>query len=502
MSDLLPRTPRRPLMWPDSVLDLQDAMADELAEPLYIVGGAVRDAFLGHPVKDLDLTTRGSAIEIGRQIANRLNGDFYILDSERGVARVLIDSAQGKLVIDIARFRGHDLSEDLHERDFTINAMAVELQSDLTQLIDPLNGEADLTRRAIRRCSPHAISDDPIRALRAVRQSVQFSARMEPETMKDVRAAGQHLLETSAERIRDELVKLLILEKPVAALRIADALGLLVHVVPEIAPLHGLKQSHANGLDAWGHTLSVIEKLRGLLTTISPARTEFSAAVFDYGMVVMALDRYRPQLQAHIASYWAGDRPHEWLLMLAALMHDSGKAQTAMLEEGRWRFHGHDAISAEMAAARANALRLSNDEKQRLVAIVQSHMHRVFWDDLSDLAIHRFWRGLGAAGVDVALLVMADYLGAWGVEVNQDVWIRLVERIRRLLDAYYVEYDRLVAPTPLVDGKLLMESLKLQPGIMIGKLLDAIREAQVLGEIHVAEDAMQFARDYLKNHLT
>ncbi len=499
MSDLTPRLPRRPLMWPDSLLDIQDALVDDLDAPLYIVGGAVRDAYLGHPVKDLDLTTPGSAIAIGRQIANRMNGDLYVLDSERDVVRVLIESAQGKLVIDIARFRGNDLLEDLRYRDFTINAMAVDLQSDLTHLIDPLDGETDLIHRAIRRCSPHAISDDPVRALRAVRQSVQFKARMEPETIKDVRAAGQHLTQTSAERLRDELVKILTLEKPVAALRIADALGLLVAVVPEIAPLHGLKQSHPNGLDVWGHTLAVIEKLRGLLATISPSRTEFSAAVFDYGMVVMALDRYRQQLQAHIASQWASDRPHEWLLMLAALMHDSGKAQTATLEDGRWRFHGYEALGAELAALRANALRLSNDEKQRLVALVQSHMHRVFWDELSDLAIHRFWRGLGAAGVDVCLLVMADYLGAWGVEVSQDEWIRLVERIRRLLDAYYVDYDRLVAPPMLVDGKMLMESLELQPGMIIGKLLDLIREAQVLGEIKVVEDALQFARDYLKN---
>src|SRR5690606_18615762 len=185
-----------------NILDIQDKLLElNLNVSLYIIGGAVRDAFLHFPVKDIDLATPTDSIKTARKIANAFNGDMFVMDMERGIARVLIDTDECKLTLDISAFRGDDLLEDIVGRDFTINAMAVDMLGDLQLLIDPLNGETDAMQKVIRRCSPVSIADDPIRALRAVRQSTHLKFRIEPETLKDIHLYGAKLLETSPERV-------------------------------------------------------------------------------------------------------------------------------------------------------------------------------------------------------------------------------------------------------------------------------------------------------------
>lgn len=497
MFDLTPRQPHRPLIWPDILLDVQDLLHD-WSEDIYVVGGAVRDAMLHRPLHDIDLAVPVNAAALARKIANHFNGDFFILDSERDVGRALIDSPEGKLVFDVARFRGTTLLDDLVDRDFTINAMATDLKGDLNLLIDPLNGEADIHSKQLRRCASDALTDDPIRALRAVRQSVQLGMRIEPDTLSDLRSVVPSLKSVSPERVRDEVVKILALPKPVSALRIADSVRLLGEVLPEIVPLHGLQQSAPHVFDGWNHTLLVIEYLTGILSTISYTRTDNTAASFAYGMMAVQLDRYRQQLNTHLDTLWPNERPHRGLLMLAALLHDVGKPATRSLDEdGRIRFLRHESIGAELADRRAVDLRLSNTERQRLVTIVQNHMRPLLLDDLTPRAIHRFWRQLGDAGVDVCLLALADFLGTYGPEIEQDAWLIFIERIRLLLEAYYDKRQKLVEPPTLIDGLQLMRVLKLKSGPIVGELLNLIREGQVAGEIHSVEDALRLAREQL-----
>ena len=166
MGDVAPHVPNRPLFWPDFVAILADALRD-VDIPIYIVGGAVRDSYLHRPVKDIDLATPGDSIALSRRIAHILDCDIFVMDDSRGVARLLIDKSDGHLILDVARFRSHDLFSDLADRDFTINAMAVDLHGNLNLIIDPLNGAQDAEKKLIRRCSPSAIAADPIRAFRA-----------------------------------------------------------------------------------------------------------------------------------------------------------------------------------------------------------------------------------------------------------------------------------------------------------------------------------------------
>lgn len=167
--------------WPPIVTALS-ALADHFPAPVYLVGGVVRDALLNRASHDLDLATGADALAIARLIADRLHGAYFVLDLERNVGRAIVNFDSVKYAIDVAQFRHDtqttgDLASDLRARDFTINALAVQLGGDQRAVYDVMGGLADLSLRRLRRCSLSSISDDPVRALRAVRQSAAFKFR-------------------------------------------------------------------------------------------------------------------------------------------------------------------------------------------------------------------------------------------------------------------------------------------------------------------------------------
>ncbi|MBC8099450.1 MAG: CCA tRNA nucleotidyltransferase [Armatimonadetes bacterium] len=474
MTDLTPREPKRPLFWSDAILDLQDRLLDDPVT-IYAVGGAVRDAYLHRPIKDLDLATPDGAISLARRIARALDADIFVLDAERDVARVLWETPDGKLVIDVARFRQPTLLEDLQDRDFTLNALAVDFKGDLALLIDPLDGETDLLAKRIRRCAPLAIAKDPIRALRAVRQSAQLKFRVDAETLTEMRTYGVRLSETSPERVRDELFKVLELPKPGGALRVAAHLGLLAVIMPTLMTRFATNDSEHD----WEAALLLLDKLYAMLATISVTRTDNTAANFELGVMVVQVDRHRAKLNEQLALQWANDRSHRALLILAGLLTIAAPGDAALAE------------------AQADGLRLSNAEKQRLAQIVQHSDHPSLTAAYSPLSAHRFWYTLEEVGVDVLLLTLARYLSHHHLYLVQRAWLTQIEHTGALLNAYYDQHAALVSPPPLLDGNQLQEALAIKPGPVIGKLLTHLREAQVEGRIHTAEEALAAAQAYL-----
>ncbi|MEO8610309.1 MAG: HD domain-containing protein [Chloroflexota bacterium] len=497
MSELSPRQPQRPLFWPDIIFQLKEFLA-ETKDEIYIVGGAVRDALLHRPLKDIDLATSGDGLKLARRIANHFDGDFFALDSERDVGRALVDTPDGRLMFDVARFRGEGLLNDLRDRDFTLNAMAVDTHGDLSLLIDPLNGESDIGVRTVRRCTPYALASDPIRVMRAIRQSLQLGMRIEPETLADIRQVSPQLVNVSPERLRDEWFKLLALPKPAAMLRVADVIGVLKFVLPEVDALHGVKQSLPHVRDAWEHTLAVVDDVSNILSVLDYHRSDNLTSSFSMGSMAVQLDGFRAHVRTHMETQWPNERSHRALLVFAAILHDVGKLATANQDEaGEWRFLEHEQVGAYMADERATALRLSNAEREWLVAIVRNHMRPLLLEALTPRTIYRFWKQTGAAGVDICLLSLADYLGTRAEHLNQGDWLKFVEKIRILLEAYFERYDKLVEPPTLVDGNQLMRILNLKPGRVIGELLELIKESQAAGEVQTMDDALQLARKYL-----
>ena len=470
--------------------------------PVYLVGGAVRDMLLGRTTHDLDFAMEGDAIRLGRRVADALGGAFYPLDTERGAGRVILTQADGsRQVLDFSRLRGPDLENDLRGRDFTINAIALDLHHP-QQLIDPLNGANDLHAQQLCACSPTSLSDDPLRGLRAVRLALEFNLRILPETTEQIRQALPNLERISPERLRDELFRILDGPQPDTAMRTLGILGALPYLLPELDRLKGVKQSSPHVVDVWNHTLHVVHKIVEVLNALQLEHDPKKADNWALGLIALRLGRYRQQLHEHLSLPPNPDRSLRSLLLLAALYHDTGKAETGQYDpNGRIRFLEHEQVGAKITAQRAEHLRLSSVETERLEKIVRNHMRPLLLAQADQIpsrrAIYRFFRDCGEAGVDICLLSLADTLGTYGTTLPQPTWIGMLDTVRALLEAYWEYPQEKVSPPALLNGNDLMRAFNLPSGPQIGLLLENIREAQAAGEIENRQQALDLARTIL-----
>ena len=474
------------LSWSDFVYELADLLRKiEHDAQLFLVGGAVRDAYLRGAIGDIDIAVDGDAIALARSVADALDADIYVMDHERAVARVFIKNEGQTLSVDFAGLRGATLESDLRDRDFTMNAMAADMLGDLDTLIDPLGGAADLRQKVLRRCSPRSITDDPIRLLRAVRLSVQFDLKIHPDTACDIRQFSGELRKSSPERIRDEFFKLLSLVRAARGLRVLQHLGALRHVAPEIGDLMVLSGVAPQRVDDWSRILAVVERMSAILTAISSRRTDNTAASFDLGTLTIQFDRFRASLQEHLDQVYGNGRRRGELLILAALLSNIG---------GSSEVEADATNESKRAAAAADSLKLTQDERRSLATIVGNYRmvaEKALWTTLDQ---HRFWFRLGAEGIDVIMLGVADVLGTHRRAFSQYDWLQLVDQVTNLLDTYFNRYDELVNPKLFLNGNEVLDLLRIMPGPQVGHVLTAMREAQVTGEISSVQEARQFVR--------
>lgn len=494
---------------PFSHSPLLDKVRDALPErEIYLVGGAVRDMLLDRLSRDLDFALPSNGISTARKVANTLDADFMVLDNERDTGRVIFTADDGtRTFLDFATYRGADLDEDLRNRDFTMNAIAFDLQTQTMR--DPLNGASDLRAKVIRACSPTSLADDPIRILRAVRQAAEFGFKIELETRKAMKEAASLLPNVSAERKRDELFKILEGPKPDAALRALEMLGVLPYLLPELSAMKGVIQSEPHIYDVWEHTLSVLGYLESIIAALRIGYSAEETNDMFTGLLTLRIGRFREQFAAHFANSLNTDRSVRAALFFAALYHDVQKPATRSVDEaGRVRFFDHDIQGAEAASQRGREFNLSNDEIERIERIVKHHMRFHFFasrleggkQEPSRKAIYRFFRDAGEAGVDLVLLGLADLRGTRGPALTQETWIAALDIARILLENYWERPQETVAPPRLLDGNELMKALNLEPGRTIGQLLEAIREGQATGKITTREEAMDFARHWLEEN--
>ena len=493
---------------PFSYSPLIDKVRDVLPDQeMYLVGGAVRDILLNRLSRDLDFALPSKGISLARRVANALKADFMVLDDERDTGRVIVTESDGtRTFLDLATYRGNSLEEDLRARDFTINAIAFDLHAQT--LIDPLNGASDLRAKAIRACSPTSLSDDPVRILRAVRQAAAFEFKIELETRKAMKQAASLLPSVSPERQRDELFKMLEGPKPDASMRALEMLGIFPYLLPELPALKNVQQSAPHIHDVWEHTLSVLGHLERILAALAPGYNADDTKDLFTGLLTLRIGRFREQFAEHFAESLNTDRSVRAALFFAALYHDIQKPATKSIDEsGRIRFFDHDVKGAEVATNRARAFNLSNDEVERITKIVANHMRFHFFSsrlegdkrEPSRKAIYRFFRDSGKAGVDLILLGLADLRGTQGPTLSQETWTAALDVARILLENYWEKPQETVTPPRLLDGNEVMSELGLEPGRIIGQLLEAIREGQATGKVVNREQALDLAREYLKN---
>lgn len=487
---------------------LLDKVRDALPDmEVYLAGGAVRDMLLNRASSDLDFALPSKGISSARIVANALQADFMVLDDARDTGRVIFTDRDGsRTFLDFATYRGTTLEEDIHARDFTINAIAFDLHKQT--IIDPLNGASDLRAKLIRACSSTSIADDPIRILRAVRQAAKFEFKIDPETREAMRQSAGSLPNISPERQRDELFKILEGPKPDASMRALEMLGVFPYLMPELSGMKGVEQPPPHIYDVWEHTLKVLGYLESIINSLRIGYSADETNDMFTGLLTLRIGRFREQLADHFANSLNTDRSVRAALFFAALYHDVQKPATKINDDtGRIRFFGHDKQGAEVASKRARAFNLSNDEVERIEKIVGHHMRFHFFtsrlegdtQDPSRKAIYRFFRNAGEAGVDLVLLGLADLRGTQGHILSQKTWVAGLDIARILLENYWEKPEEVVSPPRLLDGNELMKELNLEPGRIVGQLLEAVREGQAAGKVSTREEAIVFAREKIKD---
>lgn len=453
---------------------------------LYLVGGYLRDILLKREKAnpDIDFSLKKNAIAFAKALQRKIKAGFVVLDKEHGCARLVKRIKDKVYTLDFTDFRGKTITKDLFHRDFTINALAIELEKLFLSedredaIIDPYKGRADLKSKIIRMVNKKAFDEDPLRILRAFSLAIIFDFKIDKETLKTIKLKAKGLSRVSSERIRDELFK--ILERPNAFsyLQDLDRLKILKIIIPEIEVMRGLKQGPYHHLDVWKHSLETVKQLELLITQL-----EDNSEVGDYLNEIISPGRSRRAL-----------------IKLGALLHDTGKPAALRREDGKIKFHGHERISSDITENIAERLKLSNDERDSLDKMVLWHLRPGYLADNEEItprAIFRYFRDTEKESVSILLISLADQRATKGPLTSQESRRHHEKVVLNLIREYFRREKEKKLPR-LISGDDLLEKFKLQPSPLIGKILREIEELQALGKIKSKKEALERAQKFIQ----
>ncbi len=457
--------------------------------PVWLVGGPVRDALLERPCRDWDFVSR-RARSLAQEVAKNLQAKFIVLDEQYRIYRVVLPE---RVTLDFAELQGKTIEQDLGRRDFTINAMARVFPAG--GLIDPFHGRRDLKNKVIRALSARASIDDPLRTLRAFRFAAQFEFKMESRTLHWIHQHRDGLKNVSAERIREEFLRLWKQPHASVVLRLMDRVGLLTKIFPEIEPCRRAAVRYYGKGGVLKHSFETVENLEWIFQNIERER-ERGRERGKSGVILslapsLALPLIRTYLRESVGGY-----PRVAWLKWAAFLHDIGKPATAKVIKGRLRFFEHEHVGAVLAMRLGQRLRLSRQETQLLGLWVRNHMRTgnlAAAPQITPKAFSRFFRDMGEEGVGMVLVSLADHY----TYLRRSLWGKGTDPVeiitRRLLKSYYEERSKIL-PAKLIDGNVLMKKLRLKPGPVIGRLLEMVQDAQAEGKVKTAVEAIRYAR--------
>ena len=464
---------------------LRELLAQRSVE-CYLTGGFVRDTLIGRASGDIDVVIGAKAMEVAGEVAQALAGKFVPLDQANEIARVVLQG-ENPIHLDFATMRG-SIEEDLAQRDFTIDAIALnlrEIADPSAPLVDPFGGQRDLKEGVVRAISEEAFHRDPARLLRAIRLAAEFGFSIDGETKTQIERHHQLITHVAAERVRDEFYRLLAAPKSAKWLRVLDDLGLLLAILPELSPAKGAMQPKEHFWDVFEHSIEMVAAIEFLL------RIERSGY---WGDEILVLVPWSPELEEHFAAEVASGHNRKTLLKLAGLLHDIAKPQTRSIDEkGRMRFFGHAREGASISGGILARLRFSARERDMVEKMIEYHLRpgQMGEEMPSHRAIYRYFRDTGDVGIDTIFLNLADHLATRGPDLILEEWRGHAQRLSYVLEEHLRE-ESIVAPPKLISGHDLIDIFGMRPGREIGELLEAVREAQAAGEVVTREEALLF----------
>jgi len=481
----------------------------------YVVGGFVRDVLLGRDTADIDIAVEADTLEIAPKLATALGGKYVLLDEANRVARVVLvnkeaPSTKGQWKLDFSTVKG-SIKQDLEQRDFTIDAMAIDLKEIANQphppalpplkkgkippkptmLIDPFNGWSDLHQRMVRAVTETAFELDGARLLRAVRLAAELGFNIDTKTEALIQRNSHLIASVAGERIREELLRLLVIPQAEQLLPYLDNLGLLTAIIPELAQTKGVKQPKEHFWDVFDHSIKTVVAVDFLL----------GQGAWEYASEeVLAVSPRSALLNHHFDLEVSSGSNRRSILRLAALLHDIAKPKTKAIDaNGRMRFLGHAKEGAAIAAGILERLRFTTKEIKLVETMVRHHLRpaQMSHNGLpSRRAIYRYFRDTGEAGIDILFLSLADHLATRGPQLDLAHWQGHAQMTSYVL-AQRFEQESLVAPPKLIDGHDIINIFGMSPGPKIGELLETVREAQASGELTTREEALSYIQKQL-----
>ena len=419
---------------------------------LALVGGPVRDAILGRLGNDLDFTTNARPLAT-KKILQQWAESVW----DTGIAFGTVAGKRGDTTVEVTTYRtesydpesrkpeveyGDSIEGDLSRRDFTVNSMALELTGDTPVFIDPFNGLQDLAAKLLRtpvRASD-SFTDDPLRMMRAARFAAQLDFEIDPEVFTAMKDLAKRIEIISAERVRDELIKILMSKNPRTGITLLVDAGIADLVLPEIPKLRLEVDEHHHHKDVYEHSITVLEQAISQETRLAG-----------------------PNL----------------VIRLAALLHDIGKPKTrAFIEGGGVSFHHHEVVGARLAKKRLHALRFDNDTIDAVELLTSLHLrfHGYGDEDWTDSAVRRYVRDAGELITHLHVLTRADCTTR-----NKNKAARLSARYDSLEAriAVLMEQEELSKIRPDLDGQQVMSLLNLKPSREVGQAMNFLMELRL-----------------------
>ena len=436
---------------------------------LALVGGPVRDALLGRLGNDLDFTTDAHPHETKKILKSWADNVW-----DTGIVFGTVAAKRGETTVEVTTYRtekyeedsrkpdvefGLTIEGDLSRRDFTVNAMALELTSKEPKFIDPFGGIDDLAKKILRTpaSAEQSFTDDPLRMMRAARFASQLNFEIHPDVLRAMQTMTSRISIISAERIRDEFVKLLMSDNPRIGITILVDTGLATLVLPEIPKLRLEIDEHHHHKDVYEHSITVLEQ------------------------AISHEDRLGgPNL----------------VIRLAALLHDIGKPKTRnLIEGGGVSFHHHEVVGARLSKTRLKALRFDNETIDAVETLIALHLrfHGYGDGEWTDSAVRRYVRDAGELLVHLHVLTRADCTtrNAKKAERLARTYDGLEARIAKLETE-----EELSKIRPDLDGAQVMQLLDLKPSADVGKALDFLMELRMergpLGQERATEELLQW----------
>ncbi len=440
---------------------------------LYLVGGAVRDFFMGQESSDRDIVVMDEDAKIfALKLADFFKATFVPLDEENKIYRIVMPDKIN--YIDVTNPFGGSIEKDLMRRDLTINAIAVDIRSG--EIIDISGGICDIKNKCLNYVNEHNFVDDPLRLLRVYRFQALFGFELSAETISAVCKYSNLICKPAVERINYEILKLFSGKYADKALENMNKTWILEEIFPFVKELKQVPPNSHHHLDLFHHSIETVKQIQILYDTSDDV------------------------VQQHLAKVDFGGFSRLSHLKLAGFLHDIGKFSTWTIEEGKHRFIKHDDVGSKLAAKFLKGLHFSNKQIDYVSSMVKYHIYPssvMASAQITEKIMMRYVRKMDSNAIDAIILAQADRLSARGPEITEAIVERNINSLNMLLK-FYLEVKDSLKPLPkLLSGNEVMEILNITQSPKLGEIMAALHEAQMSGEVTTKEHAINFVKNLI-----